>query len=129
MNSGTVTEDGRYLLVYVSKGCDPTNQVFYYDLANNKVSGKLDLKPFFDKSDAKYDVIDNDGETALVKTNLKAPMFKLVRVKFGADGNDPAKWEEVIPEDPKRMLDFVSPVDGDKLLVGYLEDCCVSLNL
>jgi prolyl oligopeptidase len=129
MNSGAVTEDGRYLLVYVSKGCDPVNQVYYYDLkaVDNKFSGKLDLKPFFDKSDAKYDVVDTDGDTALVLTNHKAPMFKLVRVKFGSDGNDPSKWEDVIPEDSKRKLDFVTPVDHNKLIVGYLEDCCSKL--
>jgi prolyl oligopeptidase len=129
MNSGTVTEDGRYLLVYVSKGCDPVNQVFYYDLESvkNKFSGKLDLKPFFDKSDAKYDIIDTDGDTALVMTNHEAPFFKLVRVKFGPDGNDPSKWEVVIAEDSERKLDFASAVDGNKLMVGYLEDCCSKL--
>lgn len=128
MNSGAVTEDGRYLLVYVSKGCDPTNHVYYYDLqtVDNKISGKLELKPFFDKSDAKYDIVDNDGDTALVMTNLDAPMFKLIRVKFGLDGNDPSKWETVIPEDGKRKLEFATPVNNDKLIVGYMEDCCVS---
>uniref|UniRef100_A0AC34GD60 Peptidase S9A N-terminal domain-containing protein n=1 Tax=Panagrolaimus sp. ES5 TaxID=591445 RepID=A0AC34GD60_9BILA len=121
MNSGAVTEDGRYLLVYVSKGCDPVNQVYYYDLesAKNSISGKLELKPFFDKADAKYDIIDTDGDTALVVTNHQAPFFKLIRVKFGPDGNDPSKWEVVIPEDPERKLAFASPVDGNKLMIGY----------
>ena len=57
-SSGEVSQDGRYLVVEVSKGCDPTNSLYYYDLhaANNEVTSKLDLKPLFDKNDAKYEV-------------------------------------------------------------------------
>lgn len=53
-----MTEDGRYLVVDVNKGCDPTNQLYYFDLqaVDHKVTGKLPLKPLFDKFDAKYDV-------------------------------------------------------------------------
>lgn len=85
------------------------------------------MKPLFDKFDAKYDVIDTDGDTALVLTNKDSPMNKLIRVKFGADNNDPKNWETVIDEDPNRKLDVVCVADKNKLLICYLEDCCVSL--
>ena len=128
MHSGYVTKDGQYLIVEVSKGCDPTNQVFYFDLkaVNNKFSGKVKLEPLFDKFDAKYDIIDTDGDSALIITNKDSPMFKLIRVKFGAD-NDEKNWETVIEEDPKRKLDLVSAVANDYLIVNYLEDCCSKL--
>ena len=75
------------------------------------------MKPFFDKFDARYYIIDNDNDSALVMTNHDAPMMKLVRVKFGSDGNDPTKWKTVIEEDPKRKLEYAIPIDHVRLLV------------
>lgn len=53
-----VSEDGRFLFVTMSKGCHPFNQLFYYDLSavSNKVTGKFELIPLFDKFDATYEV-------------------------------------------------------------------------
>ncbi|MFH4973344.1 hypothetical protein AB6A40_000053 [Gnathostoma spinigerum] len=123
MCTGSVTEDGRFLIVDVNRGCDPTNQLYYYDLAEvkNKIDGKVDLKPMFKKFDAKYDFVDNDGDSALVLTNLNAPMFKLVRVKM-ADADDPSQWEVLVEEEKKNKLDWVAPVAGDRLVLTYLED-------
>ncbi|VDM81591.1 unnamed protein product, partial [Strongylus vulgaris] len=52
----TVTEDGRYLIIDVSRGCDPYNLLYYYDLsAMNGTIGKIKPTPLFEKLDAKYD--------------------------------------------------------------------------
>jgi prolyl oligopeptidase len=58
-SSAHVSEDGHYLIVDVSRGCDPTNQLFYYDLAAvaNIIETKLNIVPIFDQFDAKYDVL------------------------------------------------------------------------
>lgn len=96
---GEVTHDGRYLIIDVSRGCDPYNmvsplthirswndtqtiQLYYYDLAavDNKITGRIEPIPLFDKLDAKYDFIENDGQHFIFKTNKDAPMFKLVKV-------------------------------------------------
>jgi hypothetical protein len=63
-------------------------------------------------------------------TNYQAPMFKLVRVKLGANApiNPNAEWEVVIEEDPKRKLEWVSAVDGDKMFVCYNEDVKVTFS-
>lgn len=55
---GFVSQDGRYLVVDLTKGCDPVNRLYYFDLAavNNKIDGRLELQPLFDKFDAKYSV-------------------------------------------------------------------------
>lgn len=57
-------------------------------------------------------------------TNYKAPMFKLVRVKLGenAKPNQNDEWEVIIEENPKRKLEWVAPVHGNKMLVCYNED-------
>uniref|UniRef100_A0A0R3RWT6 Prolyl endopeptidase n=1 Tax=Elaeophora elaphi TaxID=1147741 RepID=A0A0R3RWT6_9BILA len=122
--SGAVTEDGRYLIVDVSRGCDPYNMLYYYDIqeAQQKITGKVPLKPLFDKLDAKYDLIDNDGDTALILTNHDAPMFKVIRVKMSTANEGPSAWETVIPEDKKNKLEWVANVGGDRLVVSYIED-------
>lgn len=58
-SSAEVSEDGRYLIAGVSKGCDPVNSLYFYDLkkANNQINGKLELTPLFVKNDAKYEVL------------------------------------------------------------------------
>lgn len=65
-----MTEDGRFLVAEVSRGCDPYNMLFYYDVqaVDNKITGKLELKTIFDKLDAKYEV----SKKHLTSHHLKA---------------------------------------------------------
>lgn len=54
---GCVTEDGRYLIIDVSRGCDPFNMLYYYDLAANpEIKSTINAIPLFDKLEAKYEV-------------------------------------------------------------------------
>uniref|UniRef100_A0A915Q292 Prolyl endopeptidase n=1 Tax=Setaria digitata TaxID=48799 RepID=A0A915Q292_9BILA len=124
MCSGSVTEDGRYLIVDVSRGCDPYNMLYYYDVqqVQQKITCKLPLKPLFDKLDAKYEFVDSDGDTALILTNHDAPMFKLIRVKMSTANEGPSAWEIVIPENRMNKLEWVANVGGDRLVVSYIED-------
>ncbi|MCP9263289.1 Prolyl endopeptidase [Dirofilaria immitis] len=107
MCSGSVTEDGRYLLVDVSRGTDPYNMLYYYDVQEAK---------------QKLPFIDNDDDTALILTNHDAPLFKLVRVKMSTAHEGSSAWETVIPEDKKNRLEWVANVGGDRLVVSYIED-------
>ena len=70
--------------------------------------------------------VDPVEGTALVRTNFHASMYKLVRVRLNGVPNQQDGWDTVIEEDPKKRLDWVKPVAGDKLLVGFLEDVKVS---
>ncbi|KAL3093669.1 hypothetical protein niasHS_006231 [Heterodera schachtii] len=117
---GQVSEDGRFLFVIVSE--NPNTQMFYYDLAavHNKITGQLKLMPLFDKFDADYQIIDSDNDSALVSTNKDAPMNKLIRVSL--KGGTKQTPQVVIPEDRTRLMRFVYPVDGDKLLICYMDN-------
>uniref|UniRef100_A0A183D4X0 Peptidase_S9_N domain-containing protein n=1 Tax=Gongylonema pulchrum TaxID=637853 RepID=A0A183D4X0_9BILA len=112
------------LLVTVNRGCDPYNMLYYYDVqeAKQKITGKVPLKPVFDKLDGRYAFVDNDGDTALILTDHEAPMYKLIRVKMSTANVGPSAWETVIPEDEKNTLELVMNVGGDRLLVSYIED-------
>lgn len=131
MCSGSVSEDGRYLIVDVSKGCDPTNSLYFHDLneAGDHITGKLKLHPLFDKNDAKYEFVDNDEDSALILTNHNAPMFKLIRVKMTPDYASKDLEDTIIDENIKCKLDWVARVHGNYLLAAYIEDVKTTLYL
>lgn len=111
---GGVTDDGRYLLIGVTRGTDPKNAVFYRDLADTH--GKvIELLPDFD---ADYSFIDNVGTLFLFSTDLDAPRSRVVVI----DVSRPERqhWREIIPEAPESLksVNFV----GGQLLCTYLKD-------
>ncbi|EPB76746.1 peptidase, S9A/B/C family, catalytic domain protein [Ancylostoma ceylanicum] len=118
MIGGSVTEDGKYLIIDVSRGCDPYNMLYYYDLSAAKGGfGKIKPTPLFDKLDAKYDYVDHDDESMLIQTNKDAPMFKLIRVSL-KDGS----VKELVPENPRHKLNWATVVAGNRLVLSYIED-------
>ncbi|THG07568.1 hypothetical protein TEA_014678 [Camellia sinensis var. sinensis] len=84
----SVTDDGKYLLLYTAETCEPVNKVYYCDmsaLANGLEGyrGRKDLLPFvklIDNFDAEYGTIANDNTIFIFRTNKDAPKYKLVRV-------------------------------------------------
>ncbi|MFQ6006802.1 MAG: S9 family peptidase, partial [Woeseia sp.] len=65
---GSVTDDGRCLVIQVSDKVD-TNGVFYVPLdGSDRTVGRL-----FDTWDARYGVVDTDGDVFYVHTNRGAP--------------------------------------------------------
>lgn len=64
-----ITEDGKYVLLYITEGCDLVNMLFYCDLATlpqglQGFKGKTEMLPFeklIDNFEAQYDLVANDG--------------------------------------------------------------------
>src|SRR5437868_14670481 len=71
-----VTDDGRYLIITVQRGTDPKNRIFYKNLVdpNSKVVELLG------KADAEYTFIDNEGPVFMFKTDLDAPLGRIVTI-------------------------------------------------
>ncbi len=111
---GSVTEDGRYLIIQVWKGTEPKNRVYYKDLT----AADSTVIELLDNADAKYDFIDNDGPVFLFRTDLDAPRHRVI----GIDVTKPARksWVEIVPQS-KDMLDDVSTVGG-QMFCEYLQD-------
>ena len=112
--SGDVTDDGRYLIITVSRGTDPKKAVFYQDL--NESSAKvIELLPGFE---AKYSFIDNDGPVFWFKTDLNAPLGRVIAI----DTSHPEKanWRELVPQSDE-TLQSVSTVGG-RFVASYLKD-------
>ncbi|GLT53037.1 hypothetical protein SLA2020_263340 [Shorea laevis] len=123
---GSVTDDGKYVLLYIGEGCDPVNKLYYCDLSSLPngllgLKGKNDLLPFIkliDEFDAQYHDIANDDTVFTFLTNKDAPKYKLVRV----DLKEPTVWTDVIQEAEKDVLESACAVNGNQMIVSYLSD-------
>ena len=109
-----VTDDGRYLLLYQSKGTSPNNELWVKDLERPEA----EILKLIDTADAVYAPIDNDGTTLWLQTTLDAPNGKVIAI----DLSQPARehWRTVIAEG-EHHLDSVSMID-DTFIVSYLAD-------
>lgn len=116
---GNVTDDGRYLLIYVSQGTDERNRVYYVDLQDPQapaVDGAV--VKLLDGFDASYGVIANEGPIFYVLTNLDAPKQRIVAIDTRSP--DRSHWREVVPEG-EHVIRGASLIGG-KLVVSYLQD-------
>ncbi|KAJ6938272.1 hypothetical protein NC651_004857 [Populus alba x Populus x berolinensis] len=121
-----VTDDGKYLLLYITENCDPVNKVYYCDMSAfsdglEGFKGGKSLLPFIkliDNFDAQYQHIANDDTVFTFLTNKDAPKYKVVRV----DLKEPGSWIDVVPESGKDVLESACAVNGDKMIVSYLRD-------
>ncbi len=107
---GTVTEDGRYLVINIFEGYT-ANAVHYRDLGRGAEVVRL-----LEEWDALYTFIGNDGPVFFFHTNNAAARNRVV----GIDIRDPNEWQEIIPE-AEETLESASYVGGH--FVGqYLRD-------
>ena len=112
--SGDVTDDGRYLVISVWKGTERKNLLFYKDLTK----ADSPIVELVSKFDAQYSVIDNDGTTWWVETDLDAPRGRVIAIDLKSPARD--NWKEVIPQ-TEDTLQGVSLV-GNKFFCNYLHD-------
>ena len=109
-----VTEDGRFLIIEVSKGTDDKNRVLYRDL----MDPDSQIIEVIDHFDDEYSFVGNDGETFYFKTDLNAPKGRLISMNI--KDPDPSKWRKVISTS-ENVLRGVSYVGGH-FLAQYLAD-------
>jgi prolyl oligopeptidase len=112
---GSVTDDGKYLIISVGDGTTSRkNRILYKDLS------APDSKPveLIDNFDNKYFPIDNDGPVFFFRTEWQAPRGQVIAVD--TRNPDPKNWKTVIPES-KDTLEGVSLV-GDHFICQYLQD-------
>jgi prolyl oligopeptidase len=111
---GSVTEDGRYLVINVWKGTDPNGPVIYKDLTE-PYGMPIELIGGFDNE---YSFIANDGSLFYFQTDLDAPMKRVI----GIDVKNPARenWREIIPAAAEPLRG--AQVTGNMIVASYLKD-------
>ena len=113
-----VTEDEKYLFVYVSQGTYGT-EILYRDLT--KPGSKL--MPLFKGFEYEYGIIDNVGSKIYVSTNEGAPNNHVVMIdlaSFNPSKGAKDQWKVIVPE-TKSLLESVNAAGG-KLFLNYLQD-------
>ena len=109
-----VTEDGRYLILYETKGSSPNNQLSVKDLERPHDP----VVRIATEADAIYSPIANDGTRFWIHTTSEAPNGRVVELDLARSGRE--DWKTILPESSNH-LDSVSMVD-DTLIANYLAD-------
>ena len=107
---GRTTDDGRYLVIDVSRGTDAENRVFVKDLiADDPVD---ELLP---DADARWLYVANDGETFYFLTTKEAPRARIVAVNLSD------RTQREVVAQAQDALDGAS-MFGDRIVAMYLHD-------
>jgi prolyl oligopeptidase len=108
-----ISDDGRYLILEISKGTDRRKRIFFRELDSNKSFTEL-----IPTLEAAYSYIGNDDELFYFRTNYQAPNGKLIAI----DIRNPEKpnWKTIITEgqDAIETIKLVC----DQFVVIYLHD-------
>src|SRR5689334_16913368 len=112
--TGTVTDDGSYLIITIYQGTDVKSRVYYKDLKAKEAP----VVKLLDDFDAAYNFVGNEGSRLWFQTDLQAPRGKVIEV----DVNKPVRsnWKVVVPEG-KETLQATTFVNN-KFIANYLKD-------
>ncbi len=116
-----VTEDGRYLVITTWKGTDDKYRVFVKDL-HEPYGMPYALIDHFDNE---YTLIGNDGPTLFFKTDLDAPLKRVIAIDLR--NPQPENYREVIPQGTEPITS-VSLV-GNVFFVEALKDAKTQVRL
>nr|XP_026689406.1 prolyl endopeptidase [Ciona intestinalis] len=122
MSGAEISDDGNYIILQVSRGCDPVNQLWYADIREmgGQITKGFTWVKLVDNFDAEYDYITNGENVFTFKTNLDAPKYKLITIDI--NNPDMKNWRNLIPEHEKDVLEWTACVNQNKLVVCYLRD-------
>jgi prolyl oligopeptidase len=108
-----VTDDGKYLLLYVYHGTDDRNGLYFREMGSDGPFTKI-----VSVGEAKFDPVDNVGSVLYVETNLDAPRGKVIAIDV--DNPDRENWQEIVPES-EDVLDFAGMVNN-QLVLAYMHN-------
>jgi prolyl oligopeptidase len=117
---GTVTEDGRYLLITTARGADNNNRLYYADLADpDNPSIGATVGPLVERDDAEFAPIGNEGSLIYLRSDLDAPNRKIIAI----DLQRPAQggWKTIVAEERQHALENVGVI-GKRIVAQYLAD-------
>ncbi|MBK9141443.1 MAG: S9 family peptidase [Candidatus Melainabacteria bacterium] len=114
--SGSVSEDGDYLVIHVWKGTEPKNRIFYKSLKKPE-SPVVEL---LTKADAEYSYVGNQGTTFWFRTDLDAPRGRLIAIDLATFDQAKPEFKELIPESSDTLL--AVNATGGVFFASYLKD-------
>ncbi|MEZ5429408.1 MAG: prolyl oligopeptidase family serine peptidase [Pyrinomonadaceae bacterium] len=117
---GGVTEDGNWLIIYVTKGTSPKNMIYFKNLKTDDSP----ILPLIDKFEADYTFLGNDNANFYFKTDKDASKGRIVWVNVLARTR---KWREIVPEAQETLesVDFIN----NQFVLGYLKDAYTQIKI
>ncbi|MEP6485621.1 MAG: prolyl oligopeptidase family serine peptidase [Rudaea sp.] len=123
MFGGQVTDDGRYLVISVSRSTEPKNLVLYRDLA--KKNAEATVETLIGEWDASYQLVGNAKDKLYFLTDNDAPRYRVIAVdlKHGDKGH----WSELIKQttDTLQNVAFVNHT----FVADYMKDAHSTVGL
>ena len=92
MFGGSVTDDGRYLVISVSRSTEPKNLVLYRDLA--KKNAEATVETLIGEWDASYQFLGNTKDKFYFLTDNDAPRYRIIEVDL--KHADKPHWKELV---------------------------------
>lgn len=117
--NASVTEDGRYLLVTISKGSDNNNRLYMADLGDPmKPEVAAPIVPVIEADDAEYAPFGNAGSVIYLRSDKDAPNRKVLAVDLRTPA--PSAWKTVVPEAEDAIEQ--AALIGGRFVLQYLAD-------
>ncbi len=124
--SGSTTEDGRYLLIFVAKGSDNNNRLYYADLGHpERPNIGAPVKALVEDDDAEFNAFGNRRSVLFVRTDRGAPNRKVIAIDVA--NPSPAAWKTIVPE-AGEAIESVNLIGG-RIVTQYLVDVQSRLTL
>lgn len=119
-SGGLVTEDGKWYVIFTSKGTQRMNEVHFKDLSRPDSP----IVPLVSERTASWSFVGNDGPVFYFRTDKDAERGKLVSVNVLARTR---VWTEVIPQ-AAETLNGVQMIN-DQFVANYLKDAYTKIKI
>lgn len=119
-SGGLVTEDGKWYVIFTSKGTQRMNEIHFKDLSRPDSP----IVPLVSERTASWSFVGNDGPVFYFRTDKDAERGKLVSVNVLARARI---WKEVIPQ-AAETLNGVQMIN-DQFVANYLKDAYTKIKI
>jgi prolyl oligopeptidase len=120
-----MSEDGRYLCVYTTKGVSK-NRLFYADLESpRKPRIEAPVVPLLEDEESEYIPLGTIGRTLYLLTDYEAPKRRIVAMQLPDTAR--AHWRTIVPESENVLED--ARLVGGQIVVHYLVEVRSQLSI
>ena len=117
---GGITEDGRWLIISVTKGTQRMNEFLFKDLSKPDSP----IVPLIKDRTNSWSFVGNDGSTFYFRTDKDAERGKLVKVDVLNPSNT---WKDIVPQ-VAETLNGVQMIN-DQFVTNYLKDAYTQIKI
>lgn len=126
----SVTNDGKYLMIYTTKDTDNVQLLHIADISKGLDQGakdlNLEIKAVIPEWIGGFSYIHNKGSAFYFNTNFLSPMGRVIMIDVDKPQQD--NWIEVIPEHEKNVLEGSFCSNG-LIVNSYLENAHTKIKI